>query len=31
LPKTEALYGEMAMAHRAYLPERLLRDAGPPA
>ena len=28
LPKTEALYDEMAAAHRAYLPERLLRDSG---
>ena len=31
LPKTEALYDEMAVAHRAYLPGRLLPDTGPPA
>ena len=31
LPKVEAMYDEMAAAHRAYLPERLLVDPGPRA
>ena len=31
LPKTEAMYDEMAAAHQAYLPERLLLDSRPAA
>jgi len=31
LPRTEALYDELAAAHRAFLPERLLRDVRPRA
>jgi 6-phospho-beta-glucosidase len=31
LPRTEALYDVLAAAHRAYLPERLLRDVRPRA
>jgi 6-phospho-beta-glucosidase len=29
LPRTEAMYDEMAHAHRAFLPERLLPAASP--
>ena len=31
LPKTEAMYDEMAHAHRAFLPKRLLPDTSPTA
>ena len=31
LPKTEAMYDEMAHAHRAFLPDRLLPGTSPPA